>query len=153
MAQTRNRHGLKALKARVTVRGLSAIDGRTIAAQSLFAWRVDLLNALGGQQHVSPQKIALIDLAVRTKLYIDHLDAFLLSQPSLVNRRKKSILPALRERQSLVDSLGKTLAQIGLERVPAPVPDLQTYLRDKYGSTGDAQSETQNDQSDDKVKE
>src|SRR6266852_4628530 len=104
MANKRSRHGLTALKARVTVRGLHAVDMRTAAAQGLVAWRNELLAALGGSENVSPQKMALVEMAVRTRLYVDHVDSWLLSQDSLVNKRRKSLLPVLRERQTLVDS-------------------------------------------------
>jgi len=117
MAEKRSRHGLTALKVAVKVRGLSAIDMRTAAAQSLVEWRSKLLLDLGGAPAVSAQKLAIVDMAVRTRLYIDHVDSFLLGQKSLVNRRSKSILPILRERTQLVDSLARLLAQLGLARV------------------------------------
>jgi len=127
-AKRRSRHGLHSLKARVMVRGLAGIDVRTLAARALVAWKGELLAALGGEQCVSPQRRALVEHAVRTKLYIEHIDAFLMEQASLVNRRKKAILPILRERQALVDSFSRLMAQIGLERVPKPLPSLQEYL-------------------------
>jgi hypothetical protein len=128
----RSRHGLVALKARVKVRGLHAIDMRTAAAQGLIAWRSELVNALGGEGQVTPQRLALIDMAVRTRLFIDHVDSFLMEQSSLVNRRRKSVLPVLRERQSLCDSLAKLLSQLGLDRVAKEVPSLQEYLAENY---------------------
>jgi len=42
---------------------------------------------------VSAQKRALVDLAVRTRLYVDHCDAFLMEQPSLILKRRKTVLP------------------------------------------------------------
>ena len=45
--KTRSRHGLHALKGRVMVRGLHAVDMRTVGAQSLVAWRKELLRDLG----------------------------------------------------------------------------------------------------------
>lgn len=128
MTERRSRHGLYVLKVAVKVRGLSAIDKRTAAGQALIAWRQELLRDLGGEDSVSAQRRALVDMAVRTRLYVDHLDAFLMEQRSLVNRRKKAILPVLRERQSLVDSLARLLGQLGLERVAKPVQSLRDYL-------------------------
>jgi hypothetical protein len=61
--------------------------------------------------------MALVEMAVRTRLYVDHVDAFLLEQRSLVDRRKKAILPILRERTSLVELLSRLLSQLGLDRV------------------------------------
>jgi hypothetical protein len=129
--QTRSRHGLCVVKARVKVRGLGAIDLRTAAARGLVAWRNDLIAALGGAETISAQRLALIDMTVRTRLFIDHLDAFLVEQPSLVNKRRKSMIPALRERQALVDSLSRLLSQLGLERVAKPVPSLADYVAGK----------------------
>jgi hypothetical protein len=99
-----------------------------VAAQALFAWRGELLNALGGPDNVSPQKAALVETCVRTRLFIDHVDAFLLEQHSLINRKKKTMIPILRERTQLCDSLTKTLCHLGLERVAAPLPSLGEYL-------------------------
>lgn len=124
----RSRSGLYALKARVRVRGLQAIDRRTAAARALMAWRQDLLSALGGQDATSPQEQALVDLAARTKLYVDSIDAWIMEQPSLVQARRKSILPILRERQALADSLARLLGQLGLQRRAKDVPNLQAYL-------------------------
>jgi hypothetical protein len=122
------------------VRGLSAIDGRTLAAQALIAWRNQLLTDLGGEESVSAQQSALVELAARTRLYIDHLDAFLLEQESLVNKRKKALLPVVRERQALVDSLARILGELGLERRAKPVKSLHEYLAEKAASL-DAQGD------------
>lgn len=102
-----------------------------MAAQTLLAWKDELLRDLGGKESVSAQKRALVDAAVRTKLYVDHLDAFLMEQPSLVLKRKRAVLPVLRERQQLVDSLSRLLGQLGLERVPKQIPSLTDYLESK----------------------
>jgi len=77
-ARSRSRHGLNALKARVKVRGLTAIDMRTAAAQALLAWRRELIADLGGEQVISAQQRVLIELAARTRLYVDSLDAWIM---------------------------------------------------------------------------
>jgi hypothetical protein len=136
-------HGLRRLKDTVNARGMRALDARTSAVKDLIAWRDALVNALGGPEHVSPQKTALIEMATRTRLFVDHIDAYILSQPSLVNKRRKGILPIVRERQSLVDSLERILSRLGLERVPKPLPSLQEYLESKEHE--EAQSAPQDD--------
>jgi hypothetical protein len=128
-----SRHGLHALKAKVKVAGLAAVDGRTAAAQALLDWRRSLISDLGGEEAVSAQQRALVEIATRTRLFIDHLDSFLLGQKSLVNAKRKAALPLLRERQSLADSLTRILGQLGLERRAKPPIDLTQYLRDQYG--------------------
>lgn len=129
-----SRHGLEALKARVKVRGLSAIDRRTAAGRALIEWKRELLADLGGEEAVSAQKRAIVDLVVRTKLYVDSLDAWLMEQRTLVLARRKAVLPVLRERQALADSLARLLGQLGLKREDRPaVLDPHAYAAQKYG--------------------
>jgi hypothetical protein len=129
-ARTYSRHGLNALKARVKVRGLQAIDSRTVAARGLLDWRHELFADLGGEQAVSAQQKALVEMAVRTRLFIDHADAFLLGQQSLVNGRRRSLIPLVKERQGLVDSLVRILSQLGLERKARPAKTLAEVLEE-----------------------
>lgn len=75
--------------------------------------------------------MGLVELTCRTRLFLDHVDAFLLGLPSLVNKRRKSMIPILRERQALVDSLSRLLGQLGLERQATPMPSLSEYLSAK----------------------
>src|SRR5262245_28638816 len=115
-----SRSGLHTLKKLVVTHGLNALDHRSAPVRALFAWRVELLAALGGDSAVTPQQEALVDLAVRTRLYVDHVDAFLIAQPSLINKKRKTLLPVLRERQALADGLARVLGQLGLERRVPP---------------------------------
>jgi hypothetical protein len=101
-----SRHGKNALMARIKLRGLGAIDKRTAAARALIAWQKELLEKYG------EGKRALVDLAVRTRLYLDALDSYLLSQESLVVHKRRAVLPALQQRMALADSLAKYLSQL-----------------------------------------
>ena len=78
---------------------------------------------------------ALVEAAVRTPLYVDHLDAWILEHGSLVNARRRSVHPVVRERQQLVDSLARLLGLLGLERRQPKAVDLTAYLRERYGPT------------------
>ncbi len=127
----RPRTGLRALKGRVAIRGLAAIDRRTAAARALLDWRRELLADLGGEPQLSASQKALVELAARTRLYIDHVDAHLMEMSSLVTRRGR-LKPLVEQRQRLVDSLARVLGQLGLERRAKPVTDLQTYISQKY---------------------
>jgi hypothetical protein len=115
-----SRHGLNALMARVKIRGLNAIDKRTAAAQALIAWRGELIADLGGPEACSAAKLALVELAVRTRLYVDSLDAWLLAQRSLIQAKKRAVLPVVLQRQQLADALARYLVQLGLERRAKP---------------------------------
>lgn len=130
-APKRSRHGLNALMTRVKVRGLAVIDMRTSAARELMRWKAELLRDLGGEENISTQRLALVDMAVRTRLFLSHIDAFLLAQSSLVNKRHRTVLPILRDRMTLSDQLARLLSQLGLDRADAPVPSLAKYVEEK----------------------
>ena len=122
------KHGLHTLKGAVRGLGSRVIDKRTTLGRALAKWRSDLIRDLGGRETISTQREALVDLAVKSKLILDSIDAWLLTQPSLVNARKRSLLPAVKERQQLADGLARYLGQLGLERVAKEVPDLSRAL-------------------------
>jgi hypothetical protein len=109
-------HGLRRLKAAVKALGSRAIDGRTTLGKALGQWRNELIADLGGPEAVSVQEHAVLDLAVKTKLLLDSIDAWLLVQPSLVDKRRRSVLPVVLQRQTLADALARYMAQLGLKR-------------------------------------
>ncbi len=112
---------LNALKARLTLRGMSAIDRRSAPARATLAFRSELVAALGGEADLSPQKRRLTDMAARAALLLDHVDAWLFQQRSLVNARAKTLLPVLVQRQALADHLIRLLDKLGLDRLPQKV--------------------------------
>jgi hypothetical protein len=94
---------------------------------ALRKWRADVIDDLGGKDAISTQQEALIDLACKSKLLLDSVDAWLMTQPSLVNKRKRSLFPVVLQRQTLADGLARYLGQLGLERrvkPPETVSDL-----------------------------
>jgi hypothetical protein len=118
----RPRTGLAALKSKVRVRGLHAIDKRTAAARSLLDGRRDLIADLGGERRISATQRGLVEIAIRTRLLLDHVDAHLLAQPRLVNRRGR-LIPLVEQRQRLADTLARVLGQLGLQRHATQVSD------------------------------
>jgi hypothetical protein len=111
-----SKHGLTTLKRAVNGLGNRVIDKRTATGRALAKWRADLIEDLGGDDTVSTQRAALIDLAVKSKLLLDSIDTWLLTQPSLINVRKRSLMPVVIQRQTLADGLARYLTQLGLER-------------------------------------
>jgi hypothetical protein len=112
----RQKHGLVMLKQAVKGLGGRVIDKRTTLGKSLMKWRADLVADLGGADAISTQQSALVDLAVKSKLLLDSIDAWLLTQKSLVNIRKRSLIPVVMQRQTLADGLARYLGQLGLQR-------------------------------------
>jgi hypothetical protein len=113
---------------RVKLRGFKAIDRRMVAARTALNWRAELLEDLGGEAEVSAAQLALVDIAVRTRMYLDHIDAVLMERTSLVIRGRR-LLPLVEQRQRLADSLARLLGQLGLERLAKPVPCLRDFLQ------------------------
>jgi hypothetical protein len=68
------------------------IDGRSSLSYALEKWRRKLVEDLGDDNKISTQRSALIDLAAKSKLLIDSVDAWLWVQPLSVNKRKKALL-------------------------------------------------------------
>jgi hypothetical protein len=104
------------------------IDKRTAVGRALADWRQELVRDLGGPETVSTQQLAVIDLAVRTKLLLDSIDAWLLMQPTLVHHRRRALLPVVVQRQSLANALAHYLSLLGLERRPPKTVSLTDYL-------------------------
>jgi hypothetical protein len=129
-----SKHGLTTLRRAVNVLGNRVISRRFKLGRALWQWRSELIDDLGGQEVVSTQQVAVIDLAVKTKLLLDSVDAWLLIQPSLVNARRRALLPVVLQRQQLADGLARYLAQLGLERRAKKVADLKDYLAEQYGN-------------------
>jgi len=114
--QNRVDHGLVSLKKAWSKLGNRTIDGRSPAAVQLRKWRTSIIEDLGGEDAVSTQQEAIVDLAVKSKLLLDSIDAWLFTQPSLVNARKRALLPVVVQRQSLADGFAKYMSMLGLER-------------------------------------
>jgi len=55
--------------------GDRALDGRTSVAKALAEWKAELIDDLGGRPAISTQQTAIVDLAVKTKLILDSVDA------------------------------------------------------------------------------
>ena len=80
--------------------------------------------------------MAIIDLAVKSKLLLDSIDAWLLTQPSLVNARKKSLLPVVSQRQQLADGFMRCLVRLELERKTKQLTLQELLEQDGDGDEG-----------------
>lgn len=134
-------HGVKVLKRAVSTLGRRTIDRRTTVGKALAAWRSELLADLGGVESISTQEAALVDAAIKSKLILDSVDAWLLSQPTLINKRTRSVLPVVRDRTALVATLKGLLESLGLKRRQKSVPSLSEYLAQKEAAKKTAAAE------------
>jgi hypothetical protein len=87
---------------------MHAISGRTAAGRVLIAWKRALVADLGGAAAISPEQMARVEVSVRTRLLLDHVDAHLLGLGSLVSRRGR-LKPIVDQRNRLAALLDSQL--------------------------------------------
>jgi hypothetical protein len=127
-------HGLYSMKKALMRLGSKALDRRFTVGKALAKWRADISQDIGGDP--STQQVAIIDLAVKSKLLLDSIDAWLLTQPSLVNARKKSLLPVVSQRQQLADGFMRCLVRLELERKTKQLTLQELLEQDGDGDEG-----------------
>jgi hypothetical protein len=120
--------GAFALKRAIRTLGSRTIDRRTRVGKALASWCADLAGDLGGIETLSTAQKSLIEQAATTRLILDSIDGWLAKQPSLIDRRKRALLPVVRERQSLADALARYLTALGLERKAKNLDTLESYV-------------------------
>ena len=136
MAGRPPKHNLAALKAR----SLSELDGRSRAAKGLIAWKRELTASIGGQP--SAQEAMIIELCCRNRMILDSIDSWIFAQKSLLNRKRKTVLPIVRERQAIDAALAKHLQSLGLSRREPPAPTLEEYFAAKNAAQEAADEES-----------
>lgn len=92
------------------------LPGNTKLGYALKKFRADLLADLGGEDNMSTQQRCIIDKIIPGEMIISSLDAWILVQPSLINKRKKALHPIVLQRQQLVESQARLFSMLGLER-------------------------------------
>ena len=108
--------GHHTLKRAVRDLGSRAIDMRTSIGRALMQWRAAIVDDLGGPESITTVQHALLDMAVKSKLIMDSIDAWLLTQETLIDEDKKSVYHCVLQRMQLADSLARMLDKIGCQR-------------------------------------
>lgn len=113
---------------------LGYVNLRSPGGVRLLHWQRELIGACGGPDKISPAQIHLVATAVRTRCYLDDVDNFLLSLPTIVNRKRKRVIQLVRDRQELSFHLVDTLRQLGLQanalEKTAPSYTVSDFLRE-----------------------
>ena len=125
MSRVYSKTGVHTLRRKVH-RGL---DQRTVVARALRAWKAALVRDLGGEGNLSAAQSMLVESIVHARLYLERLDQFLIEQEQLVIGNRKAVLPALRQRQDIQDSLAKLLSQLQEGSSPKGRRSLMADLR------------------------
>ena len=92
----RQSHGPCTLKRAVRTLGRRTIDRRTKVGRALAAWSEDLARDLGDVDALSTAQKTIIEQAATTRLLLDSIDGWLVTQRSLVDKRKRALLPVVR---------------------------------------------------------
>jgi len=122
------------------VKGLAVVDGRMHSARVVKRWQRLLTNDLGGPGSLTTAQATLIELATRTRLVLEHVDAYLLTKKSLLNKRQGKLLPVVMDRMKVSDTLTRQLLALGLERKSKTIPALASYVGERYSPSSSAQS-------------
>ena len=125
------KHGYHSAVAALKPHGLAGIDGRSAVARVATDFRDELVDALGGAEHVSPQQSRLVELACVEHVIVRHCDGFLLEQDTLLRGRGKAkrLLPVLADRARHAAFLASLLKDLGLERRAKPVRRASEIMR------------------------
>jgi hypothetical protein len=113
--------------------GVSAFDIDGPVGHALCEWRATIIADLGGADAVTQMQLTVIETAARTKLLIDSLDAWLLAVDGrIINKKTQTLYSIVVQRGTLVDSLGRAMASLGLERRGKTIANLADYVAGKY---------------------
>ena len=100
--------------------------------------RADALVAdLGGVEQCSNGQLQLVDLIVSAAMQLESVDAYLLTLPSLVDKRNRRVWPVVRDRAALSGHVQSLLATLGLKRRSKRVQSLGDYLETRNGAARD----------------
>ena len=94
----------KALSSIHRLRGDAWIDSLGKTGEVLREWRAAIVADLGGEDTISAQERAIVELATRTYLLLESVDRYLLGLPSLVNKRRKQLFAVVLQRQRQLPS-------------------------------------------------
>ncbi len=137
MTRSYQQHGAKTLQTALLRLGSEGwLDKLGPAGEALRAWRQGLIDDLGGEDKVSTAQRAIIDMAVRTFLLLEHIDRWVLSTQNIVNKRDRRVFRIVLDRQRMADSLAKYLQMLGLEKRTRDGQDLTHYVEEHYAKDG-----------------
>ena len=109
--------GVFRVKRALKERGIRALDGRSTAARAIKLWRHDVEVDLGGTSALSRQQATLLDMASAAVFLLAQIDSWIGARPeTIVNCRRKSVAPVVRERIMVADHLARLLQLLGLGR-------------------------------------
>jgi hypothetical protein len=101
------------------------------------AWRLELIEDLGGRERVGAAARAVIDAATSTWILLNAIDTALfkfVEEGKLIDEKRRQAAPLLSDRHQTARTLLRLLSGLGLRKVPPPVIDLDSYVRERYAA-------------------
>ena len=94
---------------------------RAALDEALAEQRARLVDALGGEQAISPQEEMILDSVLKTWLLLSSIDAWLFSmrrqrRQVIVDKAEKRLFPVVLQRMHLERDLRAALKDLGLKR-------------------------------------
>src|SRR5215468_10499531 len=118
-------HGYYRRKIKLEAGSFEDLNFSSSGGEQLPKRFIELLNHCGGEHLVSAVRRRIIERVVFTEYQLDCLDLYLVELGQrIVNRRKRTSIPIVRERDALVSMLRKLYDQIGLDPTMPPIPTL-----------------------------
>jgi hypothetical protein len=122
------RTDLFALKTKIFTRGWQAVDKRSQQAKAMLKWEAALIQALGSTPTAAQG--ARVKVAVRTRLFLDHLDFELAQATTFFRTKRKGMKYGFRQtlelRTKIAGDLDRTLRDLDA-KAKLSVDDLPSF--------------------------
>jgi hypothetical protein len=128
------KHQLTPLLKVLKQRGMGAIDQRTSLAKATAKLRSELVRDCGGEEALSVQQHKIVDEFIKRSVLLESIDAWIFTQPTVINKRTRSLYPIVVQRQTIADGMVRCLDRLDLERKAKQIPSLQDYVSQKGGN-------------------
>ena len=125
----RETHGFYRRKTKLERVSFNDLNFSSAGGEQLRKRHYELLQHCGGEEFVSAVRRRVIERVIFCEYQLDCLDLYLAGLgPRIINRRKRGLIPIVRERDALVNTLIRLYDQIGLDPVKASPPNLFDYI-------------------------
>jgi hypothetical protein len=127
------KHGHYALEVSLKRGGFGVLP--RLQRETVAEWRANIEEDAGGRDRLSQLKQLQVERYLVTEVLLQSIDGWLLKQPSLINKRKRSLYPVLEQRSRLAQLSVQLASAIGIERVPRPAESLEQTYYSQDGNT------------------
>lgn len=125
------KHGISTARKLLKDWGTLALDGRSPIVKERNAWLARVVEDKGGRENLSELKLTHLEGLADEWLIVRSVTLYVLTLPSLANKRKRTLHPVVMQWQQLKDGFARRCQMAGLEREARKVPELGDYLAEK----------------------